>query len=105
MLRISKLNLGKLSNEEGEVVLNACLAAAEQRIEDAVKTLRGKLAKDQWIVHEGGHHIAILRVGQEQDSAIQLIDLCDSYLSMLGFPDYLCQERLALGIGLKGVGY
>lgn len=104
MLRISKLNLGRLSNEEKEVALNACLAAAEQSIEEAVKTLRTKLAKDQWIVHEGGHHIAILRVGQEQDSAIQLIDLRDSYLSMLGYPDYLCQERIALGIGLTGTG-
>jgi hypothetical protein len=96
-----------LAEDEQMILLNACLAAANERFLDDAKTvLQEKLDSGRWFVYKGGHHIAIgLKGKEEEDPCLKLFDPSDPYLSMLGFPEYLCKERLALGLNLIGTGH
>ena len=104
MLRIddkSGMGLDELNAQEVAIVLNACLANGHQRLDDAEWPLKRQLEPHGLTIYKGHHHISIL-MGNKQ--VLQLIDIADPYLAMHGAPDYLQQERLALGLSLDGTG-
>lgn len=106
MLRIFDASvelMNKLSDEERGELLNACLAAAAQRLSEGAKTISVRLGPG-WFVYEGGHHLAIgKKKGEKWSPCIKLLDVADPGLCMNGFPASLCEERRLLGLSLNGV--
>lgn len=102
MLRVNSLDikLQSLSPVEQELLLNACFAAAHLRLSEAATAMRTQLEPLGWYVYKGGHHIAVGKKGNEPNSSLQLVDIEDANLAMTDYPEYLCKERLALGLSL-----
>lgn len=109
MIRIESINLvdSGLNAYEQAFVLNICMAVScIEAISEAADILKAKVninATDIY-VYKGGHHISIGKTGLEGTPFLKLINIKDVYLAMNGFPEYLRNERAALGLRLDGCG-
>lgn len=106
MLRVDEhqVKLQQLSIVDQTILLNSIFAVAHMRLSDAANAMRTRLEPLGWYVFEGGHHISVGKKGDEPNAPIKLFDVEDPYLSMVGFPDYLCEERRSVGLSLIGNG-
>lgn len=96
MLRISALNIEKLSQSDQLYLLNACLSVADKRLrgltdpEAAGFALRQKLDPSVWFVYEGGHQLRIKKISESCHYNIILIDSDDEcFLWGAGVPQHL----------------
>lgn len=98
MLRILNINLAGLSGNDQRILLNLVLSVSNSSLMADTKELKAKFADAGFFVHEGGHHIGIIK---DDITRLQIIDLSDTGLCPGGLSEELAEAWRAVNLNRR----